>query len=150
MCILRRLIKNLLDELVLLINNFFQNMQTGQNWEIHDWTNGLFCIKDKLIHLNFILCQWSFTILARPYVCKSAGTHVDKFYHRLRLIYLRIEVHLFCLHWEMKGHWSRVNLVKREALLKDLHVTSVLSFPDAYQKKVWFKPYIYAKVTNNP
>ena len=27
----------------------------------------------------------------------------------------------FFLHWEMTGHWSRVNLVKYEALLKDLH-----------------------------
>ena len=37
----------------------------------------------------------------------------------------------FCFHWEMKGHWSRVNLVKCKALLKDLHATSVLSFPNA-------------------
>ena len=42
----------------------------------------------------------------------------------------------------MKGHWSRVNLVKREELLKDLHATSVLSFPNA-NKKVYFNPYIY-------
>ena len=42
---------------------------------------------------------------------------------------------LFCLHWEIKGHWSRVNLVKREALLKDLHTTSVLSFPNANEQK---------------
>ena len=41
---------------------------------------------------------------------------------------LRIEVH-FCLHWEMKGHWSRVNLVKRE---------------------VYFDPCSYAKAKNNP
>ena len=34
----------------------------------------------------------------------------------------------------MKGHWSRVNLVKRFALLKDLHATSVLSFPNAKKK----------------
>ena len=39
----------------------------------------------------------------------------------------------FRLHWEMKGHWSRVNLW--EALLKDLHATSVLSFPNANEKK---------------
>ena len=50
-------------------------------------------------------------------------------------IHLRIEVHFFRLHWEMKGHWSCVNLVKREALLKDLHVTSVLSFPNADEQK---------------
>ena len=49
----------------------------------------------------------------------------------------------------MKGHWSRVNLEKREALLKDLHATSVLSFPNA-NKKVYFNPYIYEKVANNP
>ena len=47
----------------------------------------------------------------------------------------------------MKGHWSRVNLVKSEALLKDLHATSVLLFPNE-NKKVYFNPYIYAKVTN--
>ena len=41
---------------------------------------------------------------------------------------------LFCLHREMKGHWSRVNLVKRDSLLKDLHANSVLSFPNANKK----------------
>ena len=49
----------------------------------------------------------------------------------------------------MKGRWSRVNFVKLEAPLKDLHATSVLSFPNE-NKKVYFNPYIYAKVTNNP
>ena len=49
--------------------------------------------------------------------------------------HLRIEVHFFCLHWEMKGHWSGVNL---EALLKTLHATSVLSFLNA--KKVFSYP----------
>ena len=44
---------------------------------------------------------------------------------------------LFCLHWEMKGHWSRqVKLVKQEALLKDLHATSVLAFPNANKTRV--------------
>ena len=42
---------------------------------------------------------------------------------------------LFRLHCEMKGHWSRVNLVKHEALLKDLHATSVLSFSNANENK---------------
>ena len=65
-------------------------------------------------------------------------------------LYLRIEVHFFRLHWEMKGHWSHVNLVKRFALLKDLHVTSVRSFPIANKKKVYFNLYIYAKVMKNP
>ena len=68
----------------------------------------------------------------------------------LTIIYLRIEVHSFSLHWEMKGHWSRVNLVLCEALLKDLHVTNVLSFPNANKKVYYFNPYIYAKATNNP
>ena len=49
-------------------------------------------------------------------------------------IYLRIEVHFFCLHREMKGHWSCVNLVKC----------------NVNKKKVYFNPYIYAEVTNNP
>ena len=48
----------------------------------------------------------------------------------------------FCLHWEMKGHWSRVNLVKPEALLKDLDTTSVLSFPNANQKSVFQSLYL--------
>ena len=34
-------------------------------------------------------------------------------YKMIRSIYLRIEVHFFLLHWEVKGHSSRVNLVKR-------------------------------------
>ena len=57
---------------------------------------------------------------------------------------------LFRLHWEMKGHWSRVNPVKREALLKDLHTTSVLSFPNANEKQLYFNPYIYSQVMKNP
>ena len=52
-------------------------------------------------------------------------------------IYLRIEVHFFCLHWEIKGHWLSVNVVKGEALFKDLRATSVLSFPNA-NKKLYF------------
>ena len=51
----------------------------------------------------------------------------------------------FRLHWEMEGHWSRVNLVKREVLLKDLQATSILSFPNANEKKGYFNPYTYAK-----
>ena len=51
--------------------------------------------------------------------------------------HLRIEVHFFCLHLEMKGHWSRLNLAKREVLLKDLHATSVLSFPYAKKRSVF-------------
>ena len=39
--------------------------------------------------------------------------------------------HYFCLNWKMKRHWTRVNHVKREALLKDLHVTSAFSFRNA-------------------
>ena len=61
---------------------------------------------------------------------------------------LRIGVHCFCLHWEMKGHWSRVNLVKCAALLKELHTTT--AFISQLKKKVYFNPYIYAKATNNP
>ena len=30
----------------------------------------------------------------------------------LNSINIRIEVHFYSFHWEMKGHWSRVNLVK--------------------------------------
>ena len=38
-----------------------------------------------------------------------------------------IEVHFFRMHWEMKGQWSRVNLV--------LHATSVLLFPITREQK---------------
>ena len=47
-------------------------------------------------------------------------------------VHLRIKVHFFVCIWEMKGHWSRVNLL---ALLKYLTATSVLSFPKCKQKK---------------
>ena len=40
--------------------------------------------------------------------------------------HLRIEVPFFCLHWEMKGHRSHVNLVKHEALPKDLHAIRMI------------------------
>ena len=39
----------------------------------------------------------------------------------------------FCLHWEKKGHGLRVNLVKREALLKDLYAIRVLAFISQYK-----------------
>ena len=48
---------------------------------------------------------------------------------------LRTEVNFCRLHWEMKGHWSRVNFVKCEAILNDLHATSVLSFSNANEQK---------------
>ena len=54
-------------------------------------------------------------------------------FHRFS-INIRIEVHFFRLHWEMKRHWSCVNLWEAQ----DLHVTSVLSFPNANEKKAWF------------
>ena len=49
----------------------------------------------------------------------------------------------------MKGNLSRVNLVKHEALLKDLHATSVLSFPNA-NENVFFNSHIYAKAMKTP
>ena len=47
----------------------------------------------------------------------------------------------------MKGHWSRVNLVNREARLKDLHATSALSFPSANKKCVLQSLIIYLQMT---
>ena len=55
-------------------------------------------------------------------------------FHRFN-INIRIEVHFFRLHWEMKGQWSRVNLWEALRTPQDLHETSVLSFPDANEKK---------------
>ena len=49
---------------------------------------------------------------------------------KINSINITIEVHIFCLHLEMKGHWLRVNRSSQ-----DLHVTSVLSFPNAKKKK---------------
>ena len=43
-------------------------------------------------------------------------------------INIRIEVHLFCLHWEMKGHWSRVNLVERSFPNANKKVSSILKY----------------------
>ena len=63
--------------------------------------------------------------------------------------HFRIEVHFFCLHWEMKGHRSHVNLVKHEALLRIYTRPVSLYFP-MQTKKVYFNPYSYAKVTINP
>ena len=59
-------------------------------------------------------------------------------FHRYS-INIRIEVHFFCLRGEMKGHWARVNLCEALRSSQDLHVTSVLSFPNA-NKKVYFNP----------
>ena len=42
-------------------------------------------------------------------------------------INIRIEVLFFCLHWEVKGHGSGVNLWEALRDSQDLHVTSVLS-----------------------
>ena len=46
----------------------------------------------------------------------------------------------------MKGHWSSVNLVNREASPP----MQLVSFHFLMQTKVYFNPYIYAKATNNP
>ena len=40
--------------------------------------------------------------------------------------HLRFELHFFVCIGKMKGHWSHVNHVKREAILEDLHTTSAL------------------------
>ena len=68
----------------------------------------------------------------------------------------RIEIHFFRLHWEMKGQWSRINLVKCEALFKDLHATfkdlhatSIPSFP-MQMKKCVLQSLYYAKAMKNP
>ena len=91
-------------------------------------------IKDWRIEVHFFSLHWEM---------KGHWSHVNLWKAR------RIEVHFFRLHWEMKGHWSCVNLVRHKALLKDLHATSVLSFPNA-NKKVYFNPYIYSTAMKNP
>ena len=40
----------------------------------------------------------------------------------------------FYLHWEMKGQWSRVNHWEALHASQNLHMTSVLSFPNANKK----------------
>ena len=51
-------------------------------------------------------------------------------------INIKIEVHFFCLHWEMKGHWSRENFWEALRASQHLHMTSVLSFPNANKESV--------------
>ena len=43
--------------------------------------------------------------------------------------------HYFCLHGEMKRHWSRLNLWEALGASQISHVTSVHSFPNANKKK---------------
>ena len=65
-----------------------------------------------------------------------------------RRLQLRIEVHfLFALG--NKWHGSCVNLVKREALLKDLHAPVSFHFP-MQTKKVYFNPYIFTLQWHSP
>ena len=89
--------------------------------------------------------------IARMQSSQNLETVVGILYHGGAKSYTRIKdwSTLFCLHWEMRGHLSHVNLVKRGVLLKDLDANSVLSFPNVH-KKVYFNPNIYAKATNNP
>ena len=54
--------------------------------------------------------------------------------NNLLTIYLWIEVHIFCIDWEIKWHGSRVNFVKREALLTNLHVNSCHFISQSIQK----------------
>ena len=65
-------------------------------------------------------------------------------------INLRIEVHtFFCLHWKMKGHWSRVNLLEALRASQDLHVTSVLLFPNANKNVyMYFNPLYFPMQKN--
>ena len=62
--------------------------------------------------------HWSHVNLAKREVLEMKGhwSHVNLVKHEVL---------------EMKGHWSHVNLVKRKELLKDLNMTSVLSFSNA-------------------
>ena len=50
----------------------------------------------------------------------------------------------------MKGHWSRVYLVKREVLLEDLHATNVLPFPNANEKKSVLQSLYLCESNENP
>ena len=66
--------------------------------------------------------------------CK--GIITSNLWHSWNGSHLRIEVHFFCLRMEMKGHRSRVILWAAICTLQDLHVTLVLSFPNANKKSV--------------
>ena len=61
------------------------------------------------------------------YIFCSKHKNIQAFTCYLRRLYL---------HWEMKGHGLLVNLVKHDGLLKDLHATRVLSFPNENGKSV--------------
>ena len=49
--------------------------------------------------------------------------------------HLRIKVHFLRCHWEMKCGGLPVNLVKREVLLRDLHVACGILFPIEKEEK---------------
>ena len=95
--------------------------------------NNLFCasssnladMSTKIQKLGGLLISWLFRLIVAHF-------------------HLRIEIHFFVCIWKWdRRHRSWVNLLKREALLRDdLHATCVLSFPNA-NKKVYFKSYIY-------
>ena len=94
------------------------------------------------LHSHGIRLQWSIRKLWQIISNKRHWSQDGKIYfdflgvfHRFS-IKIRIEVYFFRLHWEMKGHWSCVNLWEALHASQDLHVTSVLSFPNANEKSV--------------
>ena len=95
---------------------------------------------NQYLHSHCIRLQWR---IRKPWQIFSNKRHLSRdgkieidFFDflggfRRFSINIRIEVHFFRLHWEMKGHWSRVNLWEALCASQDLNVTSVLSFPNA-------------------
>ena len=73
---------------------------------------------------------------------RHTSTFKNSFHHYRMLLKVLSTPFLFALGNE------RTLAVKCKVLLRDLQVTSVLSFPNA-NKKVYFNPYFYAKATNN-
>ena len=78
---------------------------------------------------NFTL--YNVFLMISMFISSKSCSDIQSMKYGAETVHVRIEVHFFRLHLEMKGNWSRVNLVKRQ----DLHMTSVLSFPNANEKK---------------
>ena len=74
--------------------------------DVANMSNMVFVFSKKRAILFIILCKVYHQIKSNAYSCSHAcafnniKTNVKKY--QKKIMYLRIEVHFFCLHWEMK------------------------------------------------
>ena len=95
--------------------------------------------------------EWMTLINLCHYTYMNMTNHPHNAHYGLIWSYfqLRIEVHFFCLHREMKGHWSRVNLVEARSTSQRF-TRNLCPFISTCKQKVYFNHFIYAKAANNP